>query len=69
MTIEPGKRLNVLLITADQWRGDSLSMLGHPCAKTPTWTPWPPMAFASRGTMVRRRLAVRRGPRSIPAFT
>ena len=35
MTIEPGKRLNVLLITADQWRGDSLSMLGHPCAKTP----------------------------------
>jgi len=26
---------NVLLITADQWRGDSLSCLGHPCVKTP----------------------------------
>jgi arylsulfatase A-like enzyme len=35
MTIEPGKRLNVLMITADQWRGDSLSLLGHPCARTP----------------------------------
>lgn len=35
MTTEPSKRLNVLLITADQWRGDSLSMRGHPCARTP----------------------------------
>lgn len=26
---------NVLLITADQWRGDSLSCLDHPCVKTP----------------------------------
>ena len=26
---------NVLLITADQWRGDCLSALGHPCLKTP----------------------------------
>ncbi len=28
-------RRNVLFITADQWRGDSLSALGHPCARTP----------------------------------
>jgi arylsulfatase A-like enzyme len=26
---------NVLFITADQWRGDCLSALGHPCLKTP----------------------------------
>ncbi|GAB4175950.1 MAG: alkaline phosphatase family protein [Thalassobaculales bacterium] len=27
--------MNVLLITADQWRGDCLSSLGHPAARTP----------------------------------
>jgi arylsulfatase A-like enzyme len=27
--------LNVLLITADQWRGDCLGCLGHPCLRTP----------------------------------
>ncbi len=27
--------LNVLFITADQWRGDCLSALSHPCVKTP----------------------------------
>jgi arylsulfatase A-like enzyme len=27
--------MNVLFITADQWRGDCLSALGHPCLKTP----------------------------------
>jgi len=26
---------NVLLITADQWRGDCLSTVGHPCVQTP----------------------------------
>lgn len=26
---------NVLFITADQWRGDALGTLGHPCVKTP----------------------------------
>jgi membrane-anchored protein YejM (alkaline phosphatase superfamily) len=35
MTKTPGDRPNVLLITADQWRGDSLSVLGHACARTP----------------------------------
>ena len=27
--------MNVLFITADQWRGDCLSALGHPCVRTP----------------------------------
>ncbi len=27
--------MNVLFITADQWRGDCLSSVGHPCLKTP----------------------------------
>jgi arylsulfatase A-like enzyme len=27
--------INVLFITADQWRGECLSWLGHPCLKTP----------------------------------
>jgi arylsulfatase A-like enzyme len=27
--------VNLLLITADQWRGEALSALGHPCARTP----------------------------------
>ncbi len=29
------KRPNVLLITADQWRGDCLSATGHACVRTP----------------------------------
>ena len=27
--------INILFITADQWRGECLSWLGHPCLKTP----------------------------------
>ena len=27
--------MNVLLVTADQWRGDTLGTLGHPCVRTP----------------------------------
>ena len=26
---------NVLFITADQWRGDTLGSDGHPCVQTP----------------------------------
>jgi len=33
--IVAGKSLNVLFITADQWRGDCLGALAHPCLKTP----------------------------------
>ena len=29
------KKKNILLITADQWRGDCLSALGHACVQTP----------------------------------
>jgi arylsulfatase A-like enzyme len=29
------QRKNVLLIVVDQWRGDTLPMLGHPVIKTP----------------------------------
>jgi len=29
------RRKNVLLIVVDQWRGDCLSALGHPCLRTP----------------------------------
>ena len=29
------RRPNILLITADQWRGDSLGLMGHPCVQTP----------------------------------
>ncbi|MEE9328420.1 MAG: alkaline phosphatase family protein [Cocleimonas sp.] len=31
------KRKNILLITADQWRGDCLSAMGHPHVKTPNF--------------------------------
>ncbi len=27
--------MNILFITADQWRGDCLSSVGHPCVQTP----------------------------------
>ncbi|MEM7292110.1 MAG: alkaline phosphatase family protein [Pseudomonadota bacterium] len=31
------KRPNILFITSDQWRGDCLSALNHPCIKTPNY--------------------------------
>ena len=37
---------NVLFITADQWRADCLSRLGHPCLKTPNLD-----RLAARGTL------------------
>jgi arylsulfatase A-like enzyme len=40
---------NVLLITADQWRADSLSAVGHPCVRTPAVD-----ALAAEGTLFRR---------------
>ena len=40
---------NVLFITADQWRGECLSALGHPIVKTPNLD-----ALAAEGTMFRR---------------
>lgn len=29
------RRPNILFVTADQWRGDSLGVMGHPCVRTP----------------------------------
>ncbi len=43
------KRPNVLLITCDQWRGDSLSAAGHPVVQTPHAD-----ALAAEGVLFRR---------------
>ena len=43
---------NILLITADQWRGDCLSAVGHPCVKTPNVD-----ALAAEGTLFTRHYA------------
>ena len=47
-----GKRGNILFITADQWRGDCLSALGHPVVKTPHLD-----ALAAEGTLFTRHFA------------
>jgi len=44
--------LNVLFITADQWRGDCLSALGHPVVKTPNLD-----RLAGRGVLFSRHYA------------
>jgi len=46
------RRPNVLLITCDQWRGDSLSAAGHPVVKTPNAD-----RLAQAGVMFRRHYA------------
>ncbi len=43
---------NVLFITADQWRGDCLSALGHRCLKTPNLD-----RLARQGVLFRRHYA------------
>jgi arylsulfatase A-like enzyme len=43
---------NILLITADQWRGDCLSALGHPCVRTPNID-----ALAAEGVLFARHYA------------
>ena len=45
-------RPNVLLITADQWRGDCLSAVGHDCVKTPNVD-----ALAAAGVLFRNHFA------------
>src|SRR5215469_4191225 len=44
--------LNVLFITADQWRGECLSALGHPMVKTPNLD-----ALAAEGVLFERHYA------------
>ncbi|MGO4437299.1 alkaline phosphatase family protein [Rhizobium sp. RAF56] len=51
-SIERARRPNVLLITADQWRGDCLSAVGHPCVRTPNVD-----ALARAGVLFRRHYA------------
>ncbi|MBB4230770.1 alkaline phosphatase family protein [Rhizobium mongolense] len=46
------KRPNVLLITADQWRGDCLSVAGHACVRTPNVD-----ALAREGVLFRNHFA------------
>ena len=43
---------NILLITADQWRGECLSAAGHACVKTPNVD-----ALAAEGVLFRRHYA------------
>jgi arylsulfatase A-like enzyme len=47
-----GKRPNVLLITADQWRGDCLSAVGHAAVRTPNID-----ALAAQGVLFKRHYA------------
>ena len=44
--------MNILFITADQWRGECLSMLGHPHVKTPNLD-----SLAADGVFFRRHYA------------
>ena len=46
-------RRNVLIVVADQWRGDCLSALGHPAAKTPAVD-----RLAADATLFRRHYTV-----------
>lgn len=46
------KPMNVLFITADQWRGDCLSVLGHPHVRTPNLD-----ALAHEGVLFRNHFA------------
>ncbi|MBB3661060.1 arylsulfatase A-like enzyme [Rhizobium sp. BK650] len=52
ISTERGPKPNVLLITADQWRGDCLSSVGHACVRTPNVD-----ALAKEGTLFRRHYA------------
>ena len=44
--------MNLLLITADQWRAECLSILGHPCLKTPHLD-----GLARQGVLFRRHFS------------
>jgi arylsulfatase A-like enzyme len=46
------KDKNILFITADQWRGECLSLLAHPVVKTPSLD-----ALAAEGVLFRRHFA------------
>lgn len=48
----PESRPNILFVTADQWRGDCLSMVGHPVVQTPHVD-----ALARQGVLFRKHFA------------
>jgi len=52
MTAHMSARPNILLITADQWRGDCLGTIGHPVVKTPNLD-----AFAETATVFEQHYA------------
>ena len=60
------KRKNVLFITADQWRGDSLRCVGHPVVETPNLD-----QLAKDGVLFRKHFtqAVPCGPARASLFT
>lgn len=49
MTRPGSSRPNILFVTFDQWRGDCLSAVGHPCLRTPHTD-----ALAAEATLFRR---------------
>ncbi|SEE25770.1 arylsulfatase [Ruania alba] len=57
---EPQDRPNIVVVCTDQWRGDALSVAGHPIVKTPTLD-----RFANRG--VRFTNAYSATPTCVPA--
>ena len=62
--------LNILFITADQWRGDCLSAVGHPMVKGRRISmPWPPRVCCSSATSPTQRRADPVARRCTPACT
>jgi arylsulfatase A-like enzyme len=52
MNVKESDRPNILLITADQWRGDCLSAVGHPLVNTPNLD-----RLAKKGVLFERHYA------------
>ena len=61
--------MNVLFVTADQWRGDCLSCLGHPAVRTPDLDRLAADAVLFERHFAQRRPAGRRVPRCTPDST
>ena len=66
---EVAPAMNVLFVTADQWRGDCLSCLGHPAVRTPNLDRLAGTGCCSSGILPRPRPAAHRERRSTPAST
>jgi len=70
MSVEPSGRRNVILICADQWRGDCLSIAGHPVVRTPfldglaSGGSWFSNAYSATPTCVPARMSLITGLRA-----